>query len=171
MRSSRLGSSGSSCWPCWTRTGWPPCMNASPEQHLLGHSQLLGHSTVAKSHGMNRSWGYLTHLTMRTQRDWKVPWKKALQWDEHKWLAPQRQSQSKPVLICSAIQGMIWICWVFPSSLSVHLSPVFQLDLPVLAAPMYKPLQRQEELEIGTQPPGRQWVQDKPMIKHIPIIS
>lgn len=27
---------------------------------------------------------------MRTQRDWKVPWKRALQWDEHKCIAPQR---------------------------------------------------------------------------------
>lgn len=52
-KGSRLGSAGSSCWPCWTRTGWPPCMHASPEQHLLGHSQSLGQATVAKRHGKN----------------------------------------------------------------------------------------------------------------------
>lgn len=79
MRSGQLSSSGSSCWPCWTCAGWPPCMNAPPEQYLLGHSQLLGQAMVAKSHGMKRSWGWVRHLTMRTQRHCEAPWKRALQ--------------------------------------------------------------------------------------------
>jgi len=45
-KGSRLGSAGSSYWPWWTHTGWPPSTHASPEQHLLCHSQSLGQETV-----------------------------------------------------------------------------------------------------------------------------
>lgn len=67
-KSGWLGWAGSSCWPCWTSTGWPPCMHASPEHHLLGHSPSSGQATVAKIHGRN----YTQHCGREAKGRWGI---------------------------------------------------------------------------------------------------
>lgn len=113
---------------CISRTASPgsfPVVRPSNGSQKPWNEEELGLSETSHDEDTERLEGTIEEGTSvgRTQMYW----------------TPKRQSQSKPVLISSAIQGMIWICWVFPSSLSIYLSPIFQLDLPMLAAPMYKP--------------------------------
>lgn len=104
-KSGWLGSAGSSCQPHWTSTGWPPCMRASPEQHLLGHSPSSGQATVAKS---------LEKTTRNTEAE------------ELKGSEASNYEDTERLEGTIAEGTAAWQTWVYRTSRDIHQSkPVF----------------------------------------------